>query len=294
MMATRTRPKSLIASRRKRRPGLECLEDKTLLSITFGAYGNGTFAYNSGGTGWRQIATEIPNAMHEGSDGTLFASFPGLGTFRYDYGSNQWTGLTSWVARTLSASQDNTLFASFSAGTYEFNGSQNHQLTPLVATELAAVGNNDVYMSFGAFSPYYGTWQYNSNLGSIAMYRLNTAVPSAMAASPGGALFVSYVDGTYEYNNVFTRLTTSIATQLAAVSNTEVYGTYSGLTGTYLLYNGSLTQIDPFTEDHLGNDGATLICSYSYGLNQVNNVTGTWIYNGRWNQITSAQASLVD
>src|SRR5262249_61543689 len=46
MMAPRTRPKSPSASRRKRRPGLECLEEKQLLSITFGAYGSGTYAFD--------------------------------------------------------------------------------------------------------------------------------------------------------------------------------------------------------------------------------------------------------
>jgi hypothetical protein len=39
MMATRTQPKSLSASRSKRRPELEGPEEKTLLSLTFGTGG---------------------------------------------------------------------------------------------------------------------------------------------------------------------------------------------------------------------------------------------------------------
>src|SRR5262249_49230330 len=152
MMATRTRPKSLSASRRKRRPGLECLEEKQLLSITFGAYGNGTYAFNSGGAGFRQIDTAVPTAMREGADGTLFAVYDN-GTYRYDYGSNHWSLLTSGKASALSAARDNTLFGSFSDGTYEFNGSW-HRLTTAVATDLAAVSNNNVYASYSD-----GTWQ---------------------------------------------------------------------------------------------------------------------------------------
>ena len=123
-MATRTRPESLSASRRKRRPALECLEEKQLLSITFGADSNGTYAYDSIAASRRPIDSAIPVAMTEGMDGTLFASYNGQGTWRYDYGINSWTPLTSWTASVLSASQsDNALYLSFSGqGTWEFDG----------------------------------------------------------------------------------------------------------------------------------------------------------------------------
>src|SRR5262249_51012785 len=108
MMMTRTRPKTLSASRRKRRPGLECLEQKNLLTTVFGSYPDGTWAFNDQ-AGWRHLNTSIPLAMKEGADGTLFVSYkggttPGPGTFRYDFGSNTWTELTGLTTHTLSAS----------------------------------------------------------------------------------------------------------------------------------------------------------------------------------------------
>jgi hypothetical protein len=55
-MTTRTQPKTLSASRRKRRPELECLEEKKVLSTLFGDYpaASGTWAYNDQ-AGWREI-----------------------------------------------------------------------------------------------------------------------------------------------------------------------------------------------------------------------------------------------
>jgi hypothetical protein len=223
MMATRTRPKSLSASRRKRRPGLECLEEKTLLSTLFEADPAATWAFNDQ-AGWRNINPAIPVAMKEGRDGTLFASYnsgPHLGTWRYDYGSNNWTLMTSWTASVLSASQsDNTLFASFSGqGTWEFNGSW-HQLASHDAFNLAAVQNGEVYAVFGGDKA--GTWHADNG----GWHQLTTASPVAMDASPDGALYVSYSDGTYEYDGGWTKITPDVATQIAAINNQNFVGSF--------------------------------------------------------------------
>src|SRR5262249_42964832 len=275
MMATRTQPKSLSASRRKRRPGLECLEEKQLLSITFGAYSSGTYAFDSGGAGFRQIDTVPPTAMKEGADGTLFAVYDN-GTYQYDYGSNHWSKLTSGKASALSAARDNTLSASYGDGTWEFNGSW-HKVDTAVATNLAAVSNNNVYASFSS-----GTWHFDGT-----WHHIDPEVPTAIDASSDGALFGTYHDGTWEYTTGWRRVTGARFSELAAVSNTEVYGTNS--LGTYDVRNGLETKISVNQADHLGNDGATLIGSYG------GSVAGTWIYeNGSWRRITTAQASLVD
>ena len=105
-MATRTRPKTLSASRRRRRPELECLEEKKVLSTLFEADPVATWAFNDQ-AGWRNINPAIPVAMKEGRDGTLFVSYksgPRLGTWRYDYGSINWTLMTGATASVLSAS----------------------------------------------------------------------------------------------------------------------------------------------------------------------------------------------
>src|SRR6516162_9729101 len=164
-MATRTRPKTLSASRRKRRPQLECLEEKQLLSITFGADSNGTYAWDSIAQSRRQIDPAIPVAMTEGMDGTLFASYNGQGTWRYDYGINSWTPLTSWTASVLSASQsDNALYLSFSGdktGTWEAHGGW-YQLTSAVPLAMDATPGGTLYASFSYGDPASGgTWSYN-------------------------------------------------------------------------------------------------------------------------------------
>ena len=77
------------------------------------------------------------------------------------------------------------------------------------------------------------------------------------------------------------------SSELAAVSNTEFYGTNS--LGTYDVRNGLETKISVNQANHLGNDGGTLIGSYG------GSVAGTWIYEkGGWRLIATAQASLVD
>src|SRR5262249_1202938 len=144
----------------------------------------------------------------------------GNGTFRYDYGSNHWTKLTTATASALSAARDNTFFGSLGNGTYEYNGSW-HRLTTDVANKLAAVSNNDVYASFSSGGDR-GTWQYKRGWHGVT-----TAVPVAMDASPGGALFFSDSAGTSEYNGSLHRITSLEATNLAAVSNSEFYATFS-------------------------------------------------------------------
>jgi hypothetical protein len=249
-------------------------------TITFSCFSDGTYAYNSATSSWREITTDLPfpSAMSEGSNGTLFVSYAS-GTYRYDYSSNHWTQLTSDPANALSAASDNTLFASFNnLGTYEYNGSW-HGLTSQAAANLAAVSNNDVYVSFSSGSDS-GTWQYHSGWTQIT-----PAIPYAMSASPGGALFASYRDGIWEYNGSWQQLGTSAATQIAAVSNSEFYATYTHY-GTYAFDAGAFTQLTPLFASQLGTDGSTMIGSYESG-------TYTYDGNGHWSQITTLPALLV-
>ena len=280
-MTTRTRPKTLSASRRKRRPELECLEEKKVLSTLFTAYSyDQTWAFNDQ-AGWLHLNEADPIAMKEGTDGTLFASYnngPYQGTWRYDYGPNTWTQEAGAVANVLSASQtDNTLFASFSGqGVWEFNGIW-HQLASHDATMLAGVSNNNVYAVFSGDKT--GTWSSNGG-----WHQLNTFVPIAMDASPDGALYASYYgypDGTWQYAGYstlfwdgWTRETADVATQIAAVSSTYFYmssadGTFSVDAGTYFYqflgppdtfgYESFLT-LDVATQ--LGHSGYTMIGSF--------------------------------
>jgi hypothetical protein len=283
MMTTRTQPKTLSASRRKRRPELECLEEKKVLSTVFGAYSSGeTWAFNDQ-AGWREINPAIPVAMKEGTDGTLFASYtygPHVGTFRYDYGSNTWTELTGAVASVLSASQsDNTMFATFyGQGTWEeFNGVW-QKLASHDATMLAAVSDGNVYAVFTGDKT--GTWHADNS----GWHQLNTFVPIAMDASPDGVLYASYYgypDGTWQYAGYstlfwdgWTRETADVATQIAAVSSTYFYmtsadGTFSVHADTYFYqflgppdtfgYESFLT-LDVATQ--LGHSGYTMIGSF--------------------------------
>src|SRR5262249_16869968 len=156
------------------------------------------------------ISTTIPKAMHEGASGTLFES-QSNGTWRYDYFANnglgQWTQLTVWPASTLSAAQDNTFVGSYSTGlvgTDELDKTGWHKLTPLVAKNLAVASDNHVYGGYTNATCYYdGVW-----------HEIASAAPNAMDASPGGALFASYANGTWEYNpavNHWTQLSPNAA-----------------------------------------------------------------------------------
>jgi hypothetical protein len=244
-------------------------------TITFSSFGGGTFAYNSATSSWRYLSPDIPTAMSEGSNGTLFASYPGVGTYRYNYGSNSWTRLTTDTTSILSAATDNTFFASYSNGTWEYNGSW-YQLTTAPAYSLAAVSNHDVYASYAN-----GTWQANHGVWT----HITPAIPYAMSASPGGALFGSYRDGIWEYNGSWQQLGTSAATQIAAVSNSEFYATYTHY-GTYEFDAGAFTQLTPVFASQLGTEGSTMIGSYESG-------TYTYDGNGHWSQITTLPALLV-
>jgi hypothetical protein len=297
-MATRTRPKTLSASRRQRRPGLECLEEKNLLTTFFGAYPSGTWAFNQI-AGWRHLNEADPVAMHEGEAGTLFVSYnngPYLGTWRYDYGPNTWTELTGAVASVLSASQvDNTMFGTFSGqGTWELDASW-HQLASHDATMLAGVSDGNVYAVFTGDKT--GTWHAVNN----GWNQLTAAVPTVMDASSDGAMYASYSDGTWEYfgsSNVFfsgwERQCAGVATQIAAISNSEFFMTLAvGETasespvgqvwdpGTYEVIGGTFSGVFPFPEGfrqelssdvatHLGHSGRTMIGSFS---------GGTWTYD---------------
>jgi hypothetical protein len=283
-MTTRTRPKTLSASRRKRRPELECLEEKKVLSTVFGAYSSGeTWAFNDQ-AGWREINSAVPIAMKEGTDGTLFASYnsgPRLGTWRYDYGSNNWTGITGAVASVLSASQsDNTLFASFSGGgTWEFNGIW-HQLASHDATMLAAVSNNDVYASLTGTRT--GTWHYNNGWN-----QLTTAVPIAMDASPDGAMYASYSDGTYNYqgwsdlfDSGWTKVTSKVATQIAAINDLSFVGSFVDGTDEYT--GGFCYTVTTDVYTHLGHSGSTIIGSDGSGTFTYQGLSGNPVQQIDW------------
>jgi hypothetical protein len=70
----------------------------------------------------------------------------------------------------------------------------------------------------------------------------------------------------------------------AAVSNGQVYATFSTVsTGTWE-YNGGWQKLTPAVASQLGNDGSTMIGSFS---------TGTYIYDGSWHHITTLPAQLV-
>jgi hypothetical protein len=295
MMATRTLPKTLSASRRQRRPGLECLEEKNLLSTVFGSYPDGTWAWNDQ-AGWRHLNTSIPLAMKEGADGTLFVSYnggstPGPGTFRYDYGSNTWTELTGLTTNTLSASRDNTFFAGFYGyGTYEFDGSW-HQLASHVALQLAAVSHGDVYAVFGGDKT--GTWQDVGNRWN----QIDENTPIAMDASSDGDLYASFYfgngweDGTWRWdpnqNGIFgggwEHETTNIASQIVALSNTEFIITLTSVgTVEYRSDTGGGNVVSNTIANeaagNMGHSGSTVIMSFN---------SGTWTYsdsNG-WLQI---------
>jgi hypothetical protein len=233
--------------------------------------------------------------MHEGADGTLFASYPS-GTFRYDYGSNQWTELTSSQATALTASRDNTFFGSYGNGTFEYNGSW-QQLASHVATNLAAVSNNDVYAVFSGDKT--GTWHADNS----GWHQITTAVPTAMAASNDGTLFASYTSGTWEYHPAYgwTDLYSVPAKDLVAVSYGDYIGTFSD--GVWEQQNGGWTEFSPYEADNLGaafdSSGVTLIGSFpstgSYSgtlINQLGTLSDGTHY-GAWQEITSAEASLV-
>jgi hypothetical protein len=302
-MTTRTRPRTLSASRRKRRPALECLEEKNLLSIVFASFDgihqpgfSGTYAYDSTQpNSLRQITPAVPTAMSEGADGTLFAAYAN-GIYRYDYGSNTWTGVDTGPAIALSAARDNSVFASFTNGplygTYEIDGSFNgivHQLTTNVAPKLAAVSHDHVYLSLNdGWND--GTYEYNQ--GTVS--QISLFEPTAMAASPDGTLFASYggsVTGTWEYNdlNSWTKLYSEPATNLVAISYGDYVGTFSD--GTYE-WNGAWHLISVLEADNLGaafnSSGVTLIGSFA------STCGATWVYqNGHWTELTMYDATLV-
>jgi hypothetical protein len=292
MMTTRTRPKTLSASRRKRRPELESLEEKKLLTTFFGAYPDGTWAFNQS-AGWRHLNEADPVAMKEGEAGTLFVSYnngPFEGTWRYDYGPNTWTELTGAVASVLSASQtDNTMFATFPGqGTWELDASW-HQMASHDATMLAGVADGDVYAVFTGDKS--GTWHSKGGWNEIT-----SAVPTVMDASTDGAMYASYSDGTWEYfgsSNVFfngwERQCATAATQIAAISNSEFFMSLAVEEtpsespvgqewdpGTYEVFGGTFSGVFPFPEGfrfmqtsdvptHMSHSGNTMIGSFSNG-----------------------------
>jgi hypothetical protein len=69
MMKTWTPTSGREASRRARRPQLESLENRTVLSVTFSAFSSGspgTWAFNSATSSWREVTPAIPIAATTG------------------------------------------------------------------------------------------------------------------------------------------------------------------------------------------------------------------------------------
>src|SRR6516164_4749518 len=95
-----------------------------------------------------------------------------------------------------------------------------------------------------------------------------------------GTLFASYTDGTWEYDSGgWHKMTSAIASRLAAVTDNYFYSSFSA--GTYK-YNGGWSQITTAVAGVMdASSGGTLYASYS---------TGTWRYNGSWTKLTTAVA----
>ena len=276
MWQTKTRPDTRNSQRRARRPQLENLEGRIVQSILFGAYGNGTFAYNTSNGSWREVTNRVPNVMTEGSSGTLFASFSD-GVYRYTYGNNKMVKLTSYTASAMSAASDNTLFATLvNAGTWEYAGHW-QRISANEADELAAVAKNRV---FGSFSN--GLMAYDNN----HWFSVTSSEPVAMSATSDGTLFASYNGGgTYKFDGQWHGITGTVAARIEAVSDTSFFAVlaWSGGGGTYAYNNGTFKEISMEASNHVGNDGSTFIADFS---------TGTWIYqNGHSHKITSNIAS---
>ena len=277
MMANRTRPETLSASRRKRRPALECLEEKQLLSITFGADGNGTYAFNSSNLSKVEINSAIPTAMTEGADGTLFVSYNSngwQGTYRYDYSSGQWTGLTSWTSTAMSAGQDNSLFVTLNGhGTWELYGANWTELASHDAYNLAAVNSSWVYASFGGTR--YGTW---SDEGG-SWTQIASHIPVAMDAIPDGTMYASFSGlGTYEDNGHWTKITPDVANAIAAISDQEMIASFAdqGTVDYYDSYGQWVgSGMQPEVSTALGHSGSTVIMSLS-GVGTYTNDVSIW------------------
>ena len=228
--------------------------------------------------------------MTEGMDGTLFASYNGQGTWRYDYGINSWTPLTGSVANVLSASHsDNALYLSFSGqGTWEYDGYW-VQMASHDALQLAAVNKSWVYASFGGDKT--GTW---SSQGG--WYQITPNIPVAMDATPGGTLYASYSgydpasDGTFSYNpgnfwvgyNYWMKVTTDVADTIAAVSDTEMIGSFYDGTWDYQnWWNSQGYEITTELATQLGHSGSTVIGSWSpSGTFTYDASTYSWQYVG--------------
>jgi hypothetical protein len=245
-------------------------------SVLFGAYGNGTFAYNTGNGSWRQINSAAPTAMTEGSSGTLFASMSD-GVYKYTYANNSWVKLTSYTASVMSASRDNTLFATLNGrGTWEYHGSWK-LINFLGADTLAAVAYDRVYGGY-----HDGTWAYKQNNWSP----VTPSKPVAMSATSDGTLFVSYNDNggaTYRFNGSWQEITGHVAQAIDAVSDSSFFGTFAN-GGTFQYQSGNgLRTISSEVAPHIGGDGSTFIGDFS---------SGTSIYqNGHTRRIRSDQAN---
>lgn len=269
-------------AKKKSRLAVEQLEDRVVPAITFAQYANGTYAYNSDTNQFRQITTAQAKAMDEGADGVLFASY-NSGTFKYNYFTNSWSKLTTAQSSELSAANDNTLFASYSSGTWEYDASGWHKMTAAVATQLAAVKDNSFYGDYsgGLYKFKDGVW---NNLTSAR-------TTGNMDASQGGTLFVSYNSGTWRYREAdsstgapagWTRMTTAIASDIAAVSSRQFYATYAS--GTWRNDDGAWTKLSSAKATQIGADSTSFVGNFG---------DGTWQYKGGWAKITSAQASLI-
>jgi hypothetical protein len=138
------------------------------------------------------------------------------------------------------------------------------------ALQLAAVNKNWVFASFGGDK--YGTWSSRGGWDQIS-----PNVPVAMDATPGGTLYASFAyadpasSGTYSYNpgnfwvgyNYWMKVTPYVATSIAAVSDTEMIGSFYDGTWDYQnWWNSQGSQITTEVATQLGHSGSTVIGSW--------------------------------
>lgn len=247
---------------------LETLEARDVPAIVFASYGDGTWAYNADNGNWRHLTQHQPMAMDEGQDGVLYASY-GDGTYRYNYDTNHWYKLTSSTTTVLSAPDvGNCLFASFDSGTFRWKGSAWLKTADAEARLLAAVDDKEYYGAFGD-----GTYRWDANQGHQLWTKITSAYAYAMDASSGGALFASYGNGTFEFENGWQHMTSQVASTIEAVSDNLVYFAAAG--GTYAGGAGGAAGLLSYTRaSALAYDADLGLIGSFYGW------SGTWVYDG--------------
>lgn len=269
----------------RRRPALEALEDRTNPSVVFSTFGNGTYAYNTSTSAFRQITTLKATEITEGTDGTLFASFNSgsTGTWKYVYSANRWTKIDAGVATDLDASDGNTLYGSFTTGTWRYSTAGAwSRLTTARATELAAVDGDTV---FGTFSD--GVWRYDAG----HFLKLTAVTSDILGADRAGTLVAVFGNGTFSWDGAFHRLTPALAKDVAGPSGGFVYAAFGNGTYRFPANSTSFTRIDTSAASNVvveqrdgGFDDARIYVSVN---------SGTWYNDGGWHRITTAIATAI-